>query len=308
MELETQDAEGQPDEQSLLGASDEQLESIIRGTPLQESDAEESAESEPDAEEQSTEGEALAEEDDSDNPELPKEFATRDELQELKNLLNKQEKQLNGQELLLQRRASEIADVKQRLQGFIQTSEAKLDELEPREQAKLAAKIEKASEQLAEAEAEEEQIGRVATAHKAVETFVEPNEWDVEAMLVTLKRDWQSKGQPLPPDVEASFRANPYAHGTPEGLVHLAKRSFVEKLLVQSLMALKAEKEKREKLEKSVKPERVIQGVNKALRKAPPLTSSTGGAKTKTGKKAPMNPNPLSWSDEDIESILSENR
>jgi hypothetical protein len=300
MENETTQAEGHA-EDSYLDASDEQIDAMLRGdAPLQESEDD----SEPDAEEGTEEGEDLADEPTPDE-EPVKEFATREELQRLQELVNGQGKKLNGQELLLQRRASDIGEIKRQLGQFIETKEALLDDADPAVVAKATLAISKAEEKLAAAEAEEQDLGRVEANYKAVSTFVKPQEWDPEAMVVALQRDAQIAGSEMAPGFAESFMKDPRQFGSPDGLVHLAKRAFAEKIAIQAVAALQAMKKELDK-KSQVKAEKVIQGVQGALRKPPPLTGGSGGAAKGAKNLKEIDPNSLS--DAEIEKALAELR
>lgn len=305
MENETPEVEGHSDN-SLVNASDADLDAIINGQPLHETDEESESEPETD-DDQPNEGEALEEEDATE--EEPSKFATREELQKLQAVLEGQGKQLDGQELLLQRRASEINTLKQELKKFIkEADDVDEDSLSPRQAAKLEAQVEKAKGDLEAAEAEEQYIGRVVTSQEAVKKFVKPQEWDTDAMLTALERDAAAAGTKLSPAFKESFKQNPYPHGTADGLVHLAKRTFAEKIALQAIMAVKAMKAELDKVKKSTKPESVINGVSRALRKSPPLNGSTGGT-TKSLKKPSIQAGDIpNLGDEDLEKFLSETR
>lgn len=301
MENETAQAEGHTSE-SILDASDEQIDAMLRGDvplPLQDSEPELEPEAEDDQQEQ---GEDLA---DQPEPEPAKEFATREELQKLQELLTGQQKKLDGQDLLLQRRASDIADVKQQLKRYVEQRKESLEDADPAQAAQTVYEIKEAEKEIARAEAEEENIGRIHTNQQAVSAFVKPQEWDTEAMLISLQRDAELAGNTLPRGFAESFRANPYEHGSPDGLVHLAKRSFAEKIATQAIAALQAMKGELDKKSK-VKAEKVIQGVQGALRKPPPLNGSSGGS-TK-GAKSLRDINPENLPDDEIERLLAELR
>lgn len=208
-------------------------------------------------------------------------------------------KRVEGQELLLKRRTSDLAEVKKQLREFIQQNTQNLDEqwLESPTQAYAKARqVEMAHQKLQEAEAEEEALTNAHQAQVLLEHHVGQDNYDVEAIAQSLVADG------MPREFIENFVRNPYQAALPETLIQLAKRASAEKKVREMEQALqqiipytKQLLEERKKL-----PNNVLRNVSSALRQSPQVTAAAGG----TGQSGSRAVDPSLMSDSELEEFL----
>ena len=208
-------------------------------------------------------------------------------------------KRVEGQELLLKRRTSDLADVKRQLRDFIEKNTQNLDEqwLESPTQAYAKARqVEMAQQKLQETEAEEQALTNAHQAQVLLEHHVGQDNYDVEAIAQSLIDDG------MPQEFVQGFVQNPYQAALPETLIQLAKRASAEKkvrAMEQALQQLvpytKQLLEERKQL-----PQNVLKNVSSALRQSPQVTAAAGG----TGQSASRTVDPSLMSDSELEQFL----
>lgn len=211
-------------------------------------------------------------------------------------------KRVNGQELFMKRRASDLAEVKKQLREFIQQNTQNLDEqwLESPTQAYAKARqVEMAQQKLQEAETEEEALTNAHQAQVLLEHHVGQDNYDVQAIAQSLAEDG------MPEEFIHNFVRNPYQAALPETLIQLAKRASaekkvreMEKALQQIIPYTKQLLEERKKL-----PNNVLKNVSSALRQSPQVTAAAGGTGQASGSRTV---DPSLMSDSELEEFLKD--
>ena len=208
-------------------------------------------------------------------------------------------KRVEGQELLIKRRTSEIGELKRQLKEVKDHLSTSLDEKfyeSPTQALADARKIEMAQQKIQELEAEEQSLtnahqAQVLLAHHVGEDV------DLEAIGESLRSDG------MPDEFVQQFVRNPYQSALPETLIQLAKRASAEKKVRQMEEALQQLVPYTQKLleERKQLPQHVLKNVSSALRQAPQVTGSAGGT-GQLGKSRAVEP--ASWSDTEIDEFL----
>ena len=208
-------------------------------------------------------------------------------------------KRVDGQEILIKRRTSDLAEVKKQLREFIDKNTQNLDEqwLESPTQAYAKARqVEMAQQKLQEAEAEEQALTNAHQAQVLLEHHVGQGNFDAEAIAQSLIDDG------MPQEFVQNFVQNPYQAALPETLIQLAKRASaerkvreMEKALQQLVPYTRQLLEERKKL-----PQNVLKNVSSALRQSPQVTGSAGG----TGQPGSRAVEPSLMSDSELEDFL----
>lgn len=205
-------------------------------------------------------------------------------------------KQLQGQELLLQRRTSAIAELERKLSSEIQQLRAGLNDkfLEnPSQALDDKAAIDEKLRTLQEVKARQNAELAQHQTQKLVAQYIKPGEVNVEDMVQSLREDGIAE------DHIQRFQRNPWAAGSPEAVLQLAKRAKAERLLrqiapvfKQMLGALQQQNEK---------PQEVLKRVQEATKKAPgSVNASFGGASV----RKPRAVNPHAMSDEELNELI----
>lgn len=209
-------------------------------------------------------------------------------------------KRVEGQELLLKRRTSDLADVKRQLREFITQNTQNLDEqwLESPTQAYAKARqVEMAQQKLQEAEAEEEALTNAHQAQVLLAHHVGQDNVDMEAIAQSLTEDG------MPPEFVQTFMNNPYQAALPETLIQLAKRASAEKKVRAMEQALQQLVPYTKQLleERKQVPQNVLKNVSSALRQSPQVTAAAGGTGQISGNRAVE---PSLMSDSELEQFL----
>ena len=209
-------------------------------------------------------------------------------------------KQLQGQELLLKRRTSEIGDLKQKLAQIVRANRENLDEVHlesPSEAVERQLIARDAEREIAKLDIEETKLQKQATAQKLLAQYAGPEGFDVAAMAESLRADG------MPEDYLQGFIQSVYTAAEPETLIQLAKRAQAEKRL-RELEGLASELlYYNQKLveEASKSPTRTLEKVQQAMRGGPSVTATSGGV----GGTRGVNPTDISsLSDAELEQLL----
>jgi hypothetical protein len=209
-------------------------------------------------------------------------------------------KRVEGQELLLKRRTSDLAEVKRQLREFITHNTQNLDEqwLESPTQAYAKARqVEMAQQKLQEAEAEEEALTNAHQAQVLLEHHVGQDNLDLEAIAQSLAEDG------MPEQFVQSFVRNPYQAALPETLIQLAKRASAEKKVRAMEQALQQLVPYTKQLleERKALPQNVLKNVSSALRQSPQVTAAAGVSGQASGN---LTVDPSLMSDSELEEFL----
>jgi hypothetical protein len=281
-----------PEYVELHEASDDDISAFLEGAPNRES-AQPQAEPQQQADpvKQETQAEPPQEE-----PKPQDAVVSKEELEAIR-------RQLEGQELLLKRRTSEIGELKRQFREFVEQKSQNLDEkfLEsPTEALKQARQVEMAQQKLQELEAEEQNLTNVHQAQVLLAHHVGPDGLDAEAIAQSLSDDQ------MPQEFIQSFLKNPYQAALPETLIQLAKRASAEKKARQMEEALQQLVPYTQKLleERKQLPQHVLKNVQSALRQAPQVTGSAGGTGQLGGNRAV---DPALMSDQELQEFLKGN-
>jgi hypothetical protein len=216
--------------------------------------------------------------------EPPKEEPKVEQEQVSKQDFEAMKRKLEGQELLIKRRTSEIGEIKRQLQQFIQNASQNLDEKfyeSPTQALQQARQLEMAQQKLQEAEAEEQSLTNAHQAQVLLAHHV-GGDIDIEAIGESLRSDG------MPDEFIEQFQRNPYQSALPETLIQLAKRASAERKVRQMEEALQQIVPYTQKLleERKQLPQHVLKNVSSALRQAPQVTGSAGGTGQLGGNRA----------------------
>jgi hypothetical protein len=271
----------------LHEASDEDIEAFLSGSEELEQAPVEQPQADPEAQTEQK-SDPLPEQ-----PKKPEAQVSREDYEALR-------KRVEGQELLLKRRTSDLAEVKKQLREFIAHNTQNLDEqwLESPTQAYAKARqVEMAQQKLQEAEAEEEALTNAHQAQVLLQHHVGQDKFDVEAVAQSLIEDG------MPEEFIKTFVSNPYQAALPETLIQLAKRASaekkvreMEKVIQQIVPYTRQLLEERKQL-----PQNVLKNVSSALRQSPQVTGSAGGTGQAAGNRAV---DPSLMSDSELEEFL----
>jgi hypothetical protein len=231
--------------------------------------------------------------------EQPKEEPKVEQEQVSKQDFEAMKRKLEGQELLIKRRTSEIGEIKRQLQQFIQNTAQNLDEKfyeSPTQALQQARQLEMAQQKLQEAEAEEQSLTNAHQAQVLLAHHV-GGDIDIEAIGESLRSDG------MPDEFIEQFQRNPYQSALPETLIQLAKRASAERKVRQMEEALQQIVPYTQKLleERKQLPQHVLKNVSSALRQAPQVTGSAGGTGQLGGNRAV---DPSLMSDAELQEFL----
>lgn len=273
----------------LHEASDGDIEAFLNAPELDEQAPVEQPQADP---------EAKTEQKSDPQPEQPK----KPEAQVSREDYEALRKRVEGQELLLKRRTSDLAEVKKQLREFIQQNTQNLDEqwLESPTQAYAKARqVEMAQQKLQEAEAEEEALTNAHQAQVLLQHHVGQENLDMQAIAQSLAEDG------MPQEFVQSFVRNPYQAALPETLIQLAKRASAEKKVRAMEQALQQLVPYTKQLleERKALPQNVLKNVSSALRQSPQVTGSAGGTGQVGGNRAVE---PSLMSDSELEEFLKD--
>lgn len=260
-----------PEYVDLPEASDDDIAAFLENAGKEPSDAPVEPQ-QTDPAQQQTKAEPPKEE-----PEVEQETVSKQDFEAMK-------RKLEGQELLIKRRTSEIGEIKRQLQQFIQNTTQNLDEKfyeSPTQALQQARQLEMAQQKLQEAEAEEQSLTNAHQAQVLLAHHV-GGDIDIEAIGESLRSDG------MPPEFVEQFQRNPYQSALPETLIQLAKRASAEKQVRQMQDALQQLVPYTQKLleERKQLPQHVLKNVSSALRQAPQVTGSAGGTGQLGGNRA----------------------
>lgn len=248
----------------LHEASDADIEAFLNGPDVAEQAPVEEPQADPEAK---TEQKTDPKVEEPKNPEL---------MQISKKDWEAINKKVDGQELLLKRRTSDLAELRKQLREFISQNTQGLDEqwLESPTQAYAKARqVEMAQERLKEIDAEEEALTNVHQAQVLLDHHVGRDNLDVDAIAQSLADDG------LPQEFVQAFVKNPYQAALPETLIQLAKRASAEKKVRAMEQALQQLVPYTKQLleERKQVPQNVLKNVSSALRQSPQVTAAAGG-------------------------------
>lgn len=209
------------------------------------------------------------------------------------------QKQLQGQELLLKRRTSEIAALKQRLEPLLQVTEQQLEQLyleSPAKAMQVQLAKNEAEKKHAELSAEEQQLANQQQAQTILSQHVGPEGFDVEAIAETLAEDG------LPTEFIQQFVANPYRSALPETLIHLAKRAQEKRRADKAEMVAAQLYYYLQRVQEEAKqaPNKALANIQSAMKSGPSITAAPG-----TGGQRGFNPDDISsLSEAELDELL----
>lgn len=216
---------------------------------------------------------------------------TREEYEKL-------QRQVKGQELLLQRRTSELGNIKKQLSDLIEEKSKGLQERFQEDPARATQDMwdvreaQAKMQQLAQEEAalEHEKMSRAMFQERYKE-----NEVTVDDLSKMLEADG------VDPSYLQQFRANPWRSTYPGELLQLAERTKLMKQFALVASFAKGLLEENKKLKE--KPAEVVKTISRNLRQPPAMTAATGG-----GGGGTPTIDPTRMSDAEIEEFLRSNR
>ena len=231
---------------------------------------------------------------------------SRAEFNELLKRLQSQEKQVQGQEILLQRRTSELGEVKKRLAGVQQELEARykaaLESQDPEQALDIRDDLKKVKQGLEQVDAEAEKLERRAETVSLIQNHVGEQDFDLEEMAETLA------GDGVAPEYVEQFRKDPI--GFVDGdynpglvLVQMAKRARAESTLKKLYSVAQRLVDENKKLKESSSG--VMKKIQNVAKRTPEI-SAGGGRPSKQNLATSIDPSRIhELSDADLEEILA---
>ena len=290
VESSTTEGEGQTQDDGLVeitDATDEELESFLAKDA--ESPSEESQEPEQEEEAPAPKEEPTPEEKEEEGP-------SKEELEEK---LTRARKALKDAQSFIARRSQELGELRKALREKRDLLASNLDDKfteDPKAAVEDRLNISKLDEALGQVETEDRSLQGVAQAQQLVHSYIEPEEFDIEAMADCLRRDGIDESY-----VDA-FASNPYARAQGDTLIQLHFRAKAEKALKQLVPYTKKIKAELETLRaKSIDVDKL-----NAVMKTTPSVNGARGQSSSSSRKT--NLNPLTMSDAEIDAFLNADR
>lgn len=225
----------------------------------------------------------------SPSKEEPSKEVTREEF-------DKQQRQLEGLELLVQRRTSDLATLRNKLaevnDKLRKTLKEKFEE-SPEQALDIRDKIKENEALIAEAQTEEEQLSQVVEKQKLVSRYVKPGEVSEDDVVATLV------GDGIPEQAARQYVKNPYVVSDPQTIIHLHNRAKAEAALRKLIPLTKALYDERKKSKNGAAD--VMKEIDRVARQTPHLTAASSG--TVKASKSP-NVDPAEMTDAEIEEFL----
>ena len=209
--------------------------------------------------------------------------------------------ELAQKEKFIKRRSTEVGELRKQNRELLARLETQAKEVEidnPREAARIDRAIEEVKRREHQLDDEQGHLGRVSEAMQIIPKYVKPEQFDVDEM----RRELKEAG--MPDEFVKEF--DPYTSAHPETTVFLARASYYGKALRQIVPAAQAVFEENKRLKEQLrgKGEKVLTGVQQALRKPPPMSASTSVASIPD--RSP-DIDPSSMSDAEIQAYLAKN-
>lgn len=211
-------------------------------------------------------------------------------------------KQVEGQELLVQRQLSKLGEIRKEIEADVAALEKDLDDLyltNPREAARRERKAEEAKDALKQIDADSEAIERTAEAQRIVAKHIKPEELFLDDMAMALAEDG------VPPQEARAFVENPYKHGADgKFLVQLQRRARAERALRVLVPAFEELKAERDALKAKVNGAAgdVLKKIEEETNRPPKLNGKTSAA---TAKKPKISETDIpNLSDEELSELL----
>lgn len=205
---------------------------------------------------------------------------TRRELEALHKSIEEKEKSRQQQKAFIDRRNAEVGQYRKELKALRDEKQRTLDDKfmeSPSEALKDAQAIQAIDNDLQKLEHEEKLLTHVHEAFEVVSKNVDLEKVSVEDVRSTLEEDGFTAQQ------IAQFLENPYANARGETLIQLFKRAQERSRSYQLQEALNkiapfTRQLMKENESLKAKGPRLLNEVDKALRKGPPITSANGNA------------------------------
>lgn len=230
---------------------------------------------------------------------------TRAEFEALMKRLNSQEKRVEGQELLIHRRTSELGEIKKELKELDRTLTQRYAEAleeSPGEAYDIRDNIKETRNRIQAVEEEERSLQRRAQAQEIVSAHIPNEDFDIESMAETLS------GDGIPQQYIDAFRRDPI--GFLDGdynpgltLIHVARRAKAEKVL-KTLYPITQKLAARVK-ELESNSGNVLKKVQEVARQTPQITAS-GARPSKQSKSSSIDISQIpNLSNEELEEFLA---
>lgn len=200
------------------------------------------------------------------------------------------------------RRSTELGETRKQLKEARQKLNEGIDAKfidKPSEAMADQRKIDKIDQHLEAIDGEESQMHFQRQSVEVVSRYVDPKDFDINAMVSSLKDDGFDQG------FIEKFQKNPFIAALPETLVQMAKRGKAENALRILAPAYRDLAKENEELKKQlkVKPSEVAGRINEALKSQPSVTAKNGGS---SGTKDDTSNVPVAlMSDSQLDAILS---
>jgi cation transport regulator ChaC len=293
--------EGTEDMVQIEEAADEDLDAFL--------DDDQAGLSDDDSEDQSLEAQPEQQKEEQKEPgtqEEPKPQMTQEQLQafmrQMQEEVQKAQRQVQGQELLVQRRVSEIGQMKQYLAQLNQQLLEGLGEKQledPKAAAIDQMQILKNQQQIEQLDQQAHQLSHRGGVVQQIQQHIPKEEWYLDDMCQALKDDG------IPEEDVARFRADPTGiNPNPGGfIVQLQRRARAERYLGRIVPAFQALKAENEKLKAQIAkgPRAALQKVERAARQTPSVASSTP---TSNGRGSLDMTDPTKLTDEELNDYL----
>ena len=211
--------------------------------------------------------------------------------------IQKANRRLEQQELFIKRRSTEIGELRKERKELLAQIDAKIDEaVDAKDIYKLQRQREKAEEEIGQLDAQEQETAQIQADAQAIQKVLRPEEADMEAIAELLVADG------VPASHVETFKKNPFAFkmGRADALIQLGKRSFERRVLVQVLGKYKEQKAELDKLKN--KGNKVVKGVERALRQEASVNGAAGDSSSAEGRPSDV----TQLSDDELDRFLAQ--
>lgn len=267
--------------------TDEDLEKLIQGTPL-EGEEEDSNQPESQQEEAvKTEGEGVE----------PEQQVQAESVEELQQRIRQQEERLEHQRLMIERRSTELGHLRgenRKLMSQLQEKQRDLEDDNPVEAMRVERKLEQLEKDDEALQVEQERLAAEANFMRIVPRIVKPDEYDERAIRATLADDGLS-------DKDINDMLATLPQQDPGMVVNLIKRAHREKALKNLVPYTKSVIKENEELRKKLGEQGndIARSISKELNK--PKTISAAKPAT---RKAISESTVYSASDDELDEII----
>lgn len=234
-------------------------------------------------------------------PQTPPTPVTQPTAEELQAQNERLKAQLAEKEKFIQRRSTEIGELRKQVRDYAARLDAAAEEAEAagdiRKVTELSLKKQEAERKEEELRGEQTRLDNAAQAHALLPKYLSPEEFDPQAIGVELSE------MNLPPAAVQQIVADPHSSMYPETLIFASRMAYYGKHLRSIVPKFQQLQQENAQLKEQLrnKPNEVLKGVTKAL-KTTQTVNATASASSRPNRTPVVNPANLS--DADLEALL----